>query len=85
MAEKAEAEAKRREEQEAKRKEKRENTKKPLQLLNDAWFDLGAGGWLPAPVARAALLATPAGHRADPPPTEGDGLHDDDQARGGSS
>jgi hypothetical protein len=32
---------------------------------------LGAAGWLPAPVARAALLATPAGHRADPPPTEG--------------
>jgi hypothetical protein len=42
-------EAKRREEQEAKRKEKRENTKKPLQLLNDEWFDLEPADGYPLP------------------------------------
>ena len=49
LAEKAEAEAKRREEQEAKRKEKRENTKKPLQLLNDEWFELEPANGYPLP------------------------------------
>ena len=49
LAEKAEAEAKRREEQEAKRKEKRENTKKPLQLLNDEWFELEPADGYPLP------------------------------------
>ena len=39
MAEKAEAEGKRREEQEAKRLKKRNDIKKPLELLNDEWFD----------------------------------------------
>ena len=49
MAEKAEAEAKRGEEQEAKRRKKRENTKKPLQVLNDEWFDLEPAGDYPLP------------------------------------
>ena len=49
MAEKAEAEAKRREEQEAKRRKKRENTKKPLQVLNDEWFGLEPADGYPLP------------------------------------
>jgi DNA primase len=49
LAEKAEAEAKRREEQEAKRLEKREGIKKPLQLLNDEWFDLEPADGYPLP------------------------------------
>ena len=40
LAEKAEAEAKRREDEEAKRLKKRNDIKKPLQLLNDEWFNL---------------------------------------------
>ena len=49
MAEKAEAEAKRREDEEAKRLKKRNDIKKPLQLLNDEWFDLEPADGYPLP------------------------------------
>ena len=60
MAEKAEAEAKRREDEEAKRLKKRNDIKKPLQLLNDEWFDLEPLDGYPLP--------SPAQHFSQPRP-----------------
>ena len=60
MADKAEAEAKRREDEEAKRLKKRNDIKKPLQLLNDEWFDLEPLDGYPLP--------SPAQHFSQPRP-----------------